>query len=195
VLETARQRLAGLKSITPPPDFGNDLTLAGYETDIKQASDKLDDYNERLSSLDQLQNDFEQDEAALRVKNTRILSATEARYGPDSSEYEQAGGTRRSDRKRPGRRYGCSRCFDVRKPFGAWKLRAVPNPNASDLFGNVKSPLLLRHLPCGYHISKTGCFGVTVFLGIRNFASCFSLGVGRPDFHAVPRLGSVRIAF
>jgi hypothetical protein len=102
VLETARQRLAGLKSITPPPDFGTGLALAGYETDIKNLSDKLDDYNEKLSTLDQLQNDLESSEADLRVKNTRILSAAEAQFGPDSSEYEQAGGTRRSDRKRPG---------------------------------------------------------------------------------------------
>jgi hypothetical protein len=102
VLETARQRLAGLKSITPPPDFGTGLALAGYETDIKSLSDQLDDYNEKLSTLDQLQNDLESSEADLRVKNTRILSAAEAQFGPDSSEYEQAGGTRRSDRKRPG---------------------------------------------------------------------------------------------
>jgi len=30
VLETARQRLAGLKSITPAPDFGTALSLTGY---------------------------------------------------------------------------------------------------------------------------------------------------------------------
>ena len=102
VLETARQRLAGLKSITPLPDFGPSLALAGYEGDITAISGQLDDYNEKLSTLDQLQNDLETAEAALREKNTRILSAAEAHYGPDSSEYEQVGGTRRSDRKRPG---------------------------------------------------------------------------------------------
>ena len=102
ILDSARQRLAGLKSITPEPDYGASLTLAGYEADITAVSAKLDDYNEKLSSLDQLQNELETAEAALREKNTRILSAAEAHYGPDSSEYEQAGGTRRSERKRPG---------------------------------------------------------------------------------------------
>jgi len=102
VLETARQRMAGLKSITPPPVFADGLTLAEYETDIKNLSDKLEDYNEKLSALDQLLNDLEADEAALREKNARILSATKAQFGPDSSEYEQAGGTRSSDRKRTG---------------------------------------------------------------------------------------------
>ena len=102
ILETARQRLAGLKSITPAPNFGATLTLAGYETDITSFSDKLDSYNEKLSALDSLQNEIDTAELALREKNTRLLSATEAHYGPDSSEYEQAGGTRRSDRKRTG---------------------------------------------------------------------------------------------
>jgi hypothetical protein len=102
VLVTARQRLAGLKSITPAPDFGKTLTLAGYEGDITALSDKLDKYNEMLSLLDSLQNEVETLEAGLREKNVRILSATEAQYGPDSSEYEQAGGTRRSERKRTG---------------------------------------------------------------------------------------------
>jgi hypothetical protein len=37
----------------------------------------------------------------LRTTNARMLSASEAHYGPDSSQYELAGGTRQSERKRP----------------------------------------------------------------------------------------------
>lgn len=102
VLETARQRLAGLKSISPAPNFGATLTVETYEADINALSAKLDAYNEQLATLDSSQNELDALEAALREKNTRILSAAEAHYGPDSSEYEQAGGTRRSERKRPG---------------------------------------------------------------------------------------------
>jgi DNA repair ATPase RecN len=102
VLETARQRLSGLKSITPEPNFGPGLGLADYEADINAANAKLDSHNEQLSSIDQSQNELDSLEAALREKNRRFLSAAEARYGPDSSEYEQAGGTRKSERKRPG---------------------------------------------------------------------------------------------
>ena len=102
ILETARQRLAGLKSITRPPEFGPTLTLDGYEADITSFSDKLDSYNGMLSALDSLQNEIDTVELALREKNTRLLSAAEAFYGADSSEYEQAGGTRRSERKRTG---------------------------------------------------------------------------------------------
>lgn len=102
VLETARQRLAGLKSIDPAPNFGTTLTVAGYEADVTALSEKLDNYSAMLSALDGLQNELDAKEAALRELNTRILSAVEAHYGSDSTEYEQVGGTRRSERKRSG---------------------------------------------------------------------------------------------
>jgi len=102
ILETARQRLAGLKSITPALDFGSSLTLSDYEAEITELTNRLDDYNEKLSALDSLQNTIDSLEAGMREMNVRFLSAAEARYGPDSSEYEQAGGTRRSERKRTG---------------------------------------------------------------------------------------------
>lgn len=100
VLETARRRLAGLKSITPAPDFGTNLKLEDYEQEANDLSAKIDLYNERLSGMDQLQNEIDADEKNLRVKNGRMLSATEAHYGPDSSQYEQVGGKRTSERKR-----------------------------------------------------------------------------------------------
>ena len=51
-----------------------------------------------------MQNDLETAEIALRDKNKRALSAVEAQFGSDSSEYEQVGGTRQSERKRPVRK-------------------------------------------------------------------------------------------
>jgi hypothetical protein len=101
VLEAARQRLAGLKSINPPPDFGTALSLAAYETTITGFSSKLENYNQQVATLDDLQNVLESDEDTLRETNKRMLSAVEAHYGPDSSEYEAAGGTRTSERKKP----------------------------------------------------------------------------------------------
>jgi hypothetical protein len=101
VLEAARQRLAGLKSINPPPTFGPNVTLNGFEATINQFDQKLKSYNEAVAALDDLQNGLEADEDNLRDMNKRILSAVEAQYGPDSSEYEAAGGTRASERKRP----------------------------------------------------------------------------------------------
>lgn len=101
VLDTARQRLAGLKAITPAPNLGPALTLTAYEGEVTAFSAALDNYNQQLAAIDELQNSLDGNEASLRDKNKRILSAVEAQYGPDSSEYEQAGGTRQSDRKRP----------------------------------------------------------------------------------------------
>jgi hypothetical protein len=104
ILETARQRLAGIKAITPPPDFGSTLQVADYEQEINDFSAKIDRYNGMLATADDLQNEIEADEDELRGKSARMLSAAEARYGPDSSEYEQAGGTRRSERKRSSKK-------------------------------------------------------------------------------------------
>jgi hypothetical protein len=99
VLETARQRLSGLKTITPKPDFGPALDLDQYEREIEALGALLEEYNDTLSRLDRLNNDLDGGEAQLREKTRRMLAATEAHYGPNSNEYEAAGGTRTSDRK------------------------------------------------------------------------------------------------
>ena len=100
-LEAARQRLAGLKAITPAPDFGSALSLDGYEQEINAYSTKLDKYNESLSALDGLQNELDAAETNLNDKSKRMLAAVGAHYGTDSDEYEKTGGTRSSERKRP----------------------------------------------------------------------------------------------
>jgi len=104
--ETARKRLAGLKSVKTPPDFGPNLTVPGYEAKEKSVSAKLDAYNQSLAASDQLQNELQAEEAELNDLNRRFLSAGEAHCGPDSSEYEMLGGTRKSERKRPTRKGG-----------------------------------------------------------------------------------------
>jgi hypothetical protein len=100
VLDAARQRLAGLRSIDPAPNFGSGLTVAGYQTAITSFSSDLDAYNEKLAALDDQKNSLEAAEANLRDMNRRFLAAAEAEFGPDSSEFEQVGGTRRSEIKR-----------------------------------------------------------------------------------------------
>lgn len=101
VLETARQRLAGFKSIKEPPDFGTVLTAVNYDAKISSVNAKLAAYNEALAAIDDLLNDFQKEEKELSDFNRRFLSAGEAHFGPDSSEYEMLGGTRTSERKRP----------------------------------------------------------------------------------------------
>jgi len=61
-----------------------------------------------LSDVDVIKNRIDAKERSLREKSARILSATGAKFGPDSDEYERVGGTRRSERKRPGPRKASS---------------------------------------------------------------------------------------
>lgn len=104
ILETARQRLNGLKSITPEPDLGPNLTPQAFETSVNAFTGRLNTYNEHVAALDDEQNRLEEGERELRDFNRRILSAVEAQFGPDSSEYEQVGGTRQSERRRGARK-------------------------------------------------------------------------------------------
>lgn len=104
VLEAARQRLAGLNSINPPPDFGPSLKLSDFAAQINDFTSQLDHYNQMGSTMDELKNHLDDKEELLRESSRRFLSATEAHYGPDSSQYQQAGGTRESDRKRSVRK-------------------------------------------------------------------------------------------
>lgn len=100
-LDLARSRLASLRSIDPALDFGNGKDLANYQSIIDKADLSLSEYNEQLASLDDLYNGFLVDEKAVSAMNTEMLSGVKAIYGRDSDEYEQAGGTRLSERKRP----------------------------------------------------------------------------------------------
>lgn len=106
ILETARLRLAGLKQIDPSIDLGPGMKATEYEADITALGNIEDEVNGALAAVDQVQTRYGEKELSLRDKNRRILSAVEARFGPDSAEYEMCGGTRTSERKRPGRKSG-----------------------------------------------------------------------------------------
>ncbi|MCI5227560.1 MAG: hypothetical protein D3918_13095, partial [Candidatus Electrothrix sp. AX2] len=49
-------------------------------------------------------NNFRSLEKELRDLSSRMLSGVKVKYGRDSNEYEMAGGTRLSDRKRKSRK-------------------------------------------------------------------------------------------
>lgn len=104
VLETARKRLTGLNAITKPIDFGANTTKAAFEAKTTAFENRLNGYNQKSAELDDEQNGIDEDERELAQWNKRILSAGEASFGSDSSEYELLGGTRTSERKRPARK-------------------------------------------------------------------------------------------
>ncbi len=100
----AETRAAALESIDSALDLGNRLTLAAYKTATINTNAKLAEYNTMLSELDALLNELEAMEVTLDDLSARMLAGVGVKYGKDSDEYEQAGGTRKSDRKPPTRK-------------------------------------------------------------------------------------------
>ncbi|HEX8069087.1 MAG TPA: hypothetical protein VF546_03985 [Pyrinomonadaceae bacterium] len=101
VIEQAEARATGLKSKDANFDLGNGLTAAAYEERIAKTRAALDEYNESLAISDRLLNELTAEERALREYSGRILAATKGKYGPNSTEYELAGGTRTEEREPP----------------------------------------------------------------------------------------------
>jgi hypothetical protein len=103
-VELAQKRLSGIESISPTLDLGNGLTVDNYNKSVLSTNKQLDTYNTMLSSCDSAQIDLEKSEKLLRDLSERMLEAVGSIYGHDSNEYEQAGGVRKSARKRPVRK-------------------------------------------------------------------------------------------
>jgi hypothetical protein len=104
IIQMASKRAAGVRSIDPNLVLLDGLSLASYETAIQDATDKMARYNTLSSQLDEANNQFREAENTVRDLSDRILSGVLSRYGRDSDQYEMAGGTRRSERKKPKRK-------------------------------------------------------------------------------------------
>lgn len=100
VLDSAQARAAGLESIDAQLDLGSGLTLAAFKTAIVDAQTKLAAYNTLLSQVDEAANGFAVAERNLRDMRDRTLAGVAARFGRNSPQYQMAGGTRSSERKR-----------------------------------------------------------------------------------------------
>lgn len=102
-IDKAKLRINSMKSIDAALDLGSGLTVASYKTQIDSTQAALDLYNQTLSSIDDLLNDVVAKEKVLATLNERMLTGVATKFGKDSSQYEQAGGTRASERKKPKR--------------------------------------------------------------------------------------------
>lgn len=100
ILEIANTRLAGVKSIDAKLDLGNGLSVAEYQAAIEAVRVALEAYNTVLSLVDEKQNEVIAKEKRLRDLHERMLMGVAARHGKDSIEYEKAGGTRKSERRK-----------------------------------------------------------------------------------------------
>lgn len=104
VLAEALERASNLRAIDSDLDLGNGLTLAAYDAKIAHLQTSQDTYNGKLAQADAAGNDFRADEKDVRNMSSLMLSGVKVKYGRDSNEYEMAGGTRLSDRKRRSRK-------------------------------------------------------------------------------------------
>lgn len=103
ILDKAGTRAAGLRSIGAE-DFGNGVTSAAFEAAVADTRQKLDDYNQALSTADEKANVLADSEKVLQDLSERILAGVAAKYGKNSNQYEKVGGIRKADRKRPAPR-------------------------------------------------------------------------------------------
>jgi hypothetical protein len=80
------------------------LTVKEYEEKIQAVEAKRSEYNKMLKTADELSNAYEALEEELNAMSRKILAGALSKFGADSDEYEQVGGTRTSDRKKPVRK-------------------------------------------------------------------------------------------
>lgn len=99
--EKGFRRIAAVQSIDTDFDLGNGLNAKDYQGAITEVKAAMDGYNTLLSTLDEKLNTLKDKEKSLNNWNERILNGVASKYGKDSSEYEQAGGVRKSERKKP----------------------------------------------------------------------------------------------
>lgn len=102
-LEAAKVRANSLATVDQAMDFGNGASLTALNAANEALKTQLDAYNQKLSDLDDALNKLEKAESAVADLGTRLLAGVKVKYGPDSSEYEMAGGTRASEIKRSPR--------------------------------------------------------------------------------------------
>ncbi len=101
ILENATVRASALRSIDVALDLGNGRTLSTYQDAIKVCNDALDSYNKLLSNVDAAYNVFLESEKKLADASEAMLIGVANKFTKESNEYEMAGGTKKSERKKP----------------------------------------------------------------------------------------------
>jgi hypothetical protein len=100
----ATERANNLASINSKLDLGNGLTLEAYTAKRDAVKAENDTYNTMKSAIDGQLDKVEAMEKDLDTMSVNMLAGVRIKHGEDSAEYEMAGGTRKSDRKKPVRK-------------------------------------------------------------------------------------------
>jgi hypothetical protein len=102
VLARAEKRLVGLKSIDEALNLGDGISVKTLSQAVAELSAANGAYNRLLADADAALIHVRRLEAGARELLERSLALVAGKYGRDSTQYAQAGGKRRSDRKRRG---------------------------------------------------------------------------------------------
>ena len=100
-LDKGKTRLASIQSIDVALDLGNGITAPNYEIEVTLLETKVSKYNKTLSTIDDLYNEYIAQNGIVRDWNDRVLTGVATKYGKNSSQYEMAGGVKKSERKKP----------------------------------------------------------------------------------------------
>ncbi|MEH2122547.1 hypothetical protein [Nostoc sp.] len=99
-LAKAERRIEGMQTINPQLNFSNGFSIATYNTKVIELREKLAAYNQAQTIVDKTHNALIEAERELNTYSEQMLLNVASCYGKNSDEYEMAGGTRRSDRKK-----------------------------------------------------------------------------------------------
>lgn len=99
-IDISNRRLEKLRSIDPALDFGDGMSIVAFSTAIDELEGLLGIYNQHLSTLDGQLSVIQKKESELRDFRDRMLRLVGGKYGTNSTEYVNAGGTQKSARRR-----------------------------------------------------------------------------------------------
>ncbi len=99
------ERIARVWTENPTFSLG-EVTLAGFQAKITETRQKREQLENLRMQATALANELEEHTNELAAIRTRAMSGFRAVFGPDSTQYEQAGGTRQSEIRRPSRKGG-----------------------------------------------------------------------------------------
>ena len=103
ILDQARDVLIGCKQIDPNLQIGA-LTQTAFADTMAQTQTMQSQIDTLEKQLTELRNKRDDQLNTLWESVKRVRFSVKGAYGDDSLEYELVGGTRLSDRKRPGRK-------------------------------------------------------------------------------------------
>jgi hypothetical protein len=100
IVTNAKVRISGMKSINATLDMGNGMSIQAYQSSIQDAEAKIEAYNTAIANIRQMESEAIAAEKKLAEYSERMLCTVAGYYGRTSDEYEMAGGTKRTNRRR-----------------------------------------------------------------------------------------------